>query len=160
MEVPFDFLHFRKSLFCTVLIFSAFYIAFLVHSLQITWVIYEALIRCRGVCFLSRLSFIFFYIHFILKFALHGCKIETTQLRFLEKRLQKKNRWKNIQPQIWPETLKRHNVFREQLLITFIYFACGGGSMGKCMMYVLVWTHVPLLLCVCDVGKCMLYVLV
>lgn len=50
-----------------------------------------------GVC-ASSLDFhsFFFYIHFILKFALHGCKIETTQLRFLEKRLQKKNRWKNI----------------------------------------------------------------
>lgn len=44
-----------------------------------------------GVC-ASSLDFhsFFFYIHFILKFALHGCKIETTQLGFLEKRLQKK----------------------------------------------------------------------
>lgn len=33
----------------------------------------------------------FFCVHFILKFALHGCKIETTKLGFLEKRLQKKN---------------------------------------------------------------------
>lgn len=34
---------------------------------------------------------------------------------------------------------------------------CG---VGKCMMYVLVWTHMQLLLWVCGMGKCMLYVLV
>lgn len=53
---------------------------------------------------------------------------------------------RNTEEMQWVERTRSYYVY---LFITFIYYVCGGVSMGKCMMYVLVWTHVPLLLCVC-----------
>lgn len=83
----------------------------------------------------SSRDFCYFYVHFILKFALYSCKIETT-FRVSRKETAKKSLEKYVVSDLGRNTEEMQCIQR-QLLVAFIYFVCVG-DVGRYMMYALV----------------------